>query len=151
MSDDFIVLVPSDPDVAASSEVQLRVAALLKRLAPSADSITPEVTDAIRFHDAGTNFEHIRCPRCGAGISIDWWQDRLDEDSDGEGFRLDSYPTPCCGNSRTLNQLEYDWPQAFGRSSWTVDNANIGEIDAAAKAELDAAAETPLVVIRQHA
>jgi hypothetical protein len=57
MSDDFIALVPADPRFAASSDAQNRVAAILKRLAPSSDSIEPEVSEAIRFHDAGANFE----------------------------------------------------------------------------------------------
>lgn len=150
MSDDFIVLVPRNPSYAASRDVQDRVAAILKRLAPSADSITPQVSDSIRFHDAGANVESIRCPRCGAEISIDWWQHRMDDDSDGDGFRLDSYAVPCCGDALTLNELEYDWPQAFGRTSWTVQNANIGEIDAASKVELEAATGTPLAVVHQH-
>jgi hypothetical protein len=150
MSDDFIVLVPSDPTCAAPLEVQQRVVAVLKRLAPSAASIVPQVSEAIRFHDAGANFESIRCPRCGAEISIDWWQERMDDDSAGDGFRLDSYAAPCCGHTLTMSQLIYDWPQAFGRTSWTVQNANVGEIDAEAKAQLEVAAGFPLVVVYQH-
>jgi hypothetical protein len=150
MSDDFIVLVPRDPSYAAPPDVQQRVAAVLKRLAPSADKITPEVSETIRFHDAGASFENIRCPRCGAEISIDWWQDRMDDDFEDDGFRLSSYAVPCCGVPLTLNQLTYEWPQAFGRTSWTVQNADIGEIDAAGKTELEQAAGFSLTVVRQH-
>jgi hypothetical protein len=150
MSDDFIVLVPRDPSWVATSDVQQRVTTILKRLAPSADSITPEVSEAIRFHDAGANFEHIRCPRCGSEISIDWWQDRMDDDSEGDGYRLSSYATPCCGEPLTLSDLTYEWPQAFGRTSWTVQNSNLGELNQAAKAELEKAAGFPLIVVRQH-
>lgn len=96
MSADFIVVVPSDPACVVTPEAQLRVAAILKRLAPAAESITPEVSKAIRFHDCGSNFESISCPRCAAEISIDWWQ------------------------------------------------------DAEAKAELEVAAGTPIVVVHQH-
>ena len=78
MSDDFIVLVSRDPSWRAEPLVLERVTAILRRLAPSADSITPEVSEAIRFHDAGSNFEGIRCPRCAAEISIDWWQNCMD-------------------------------------------------------------------------
>jgi hypothetical protein len=150
MSDDFIVLVPSDSKFAASPDAQRRVAAILRRLAPSADSIEPEVSEAIRFHDAGSNFESISCPRCAAEISIDWWQDRMDDDAIEDGFRLERYPAPCCGASLTLNELEYDAPQAFGRTSWTVQNANVGELDETAHQELEAAAETSLVAVYQH-
>ena len=150
MSDDYIVLVPRDPKFVASSDAQKRVAAILRQLAPSADNIEPEVSEAIRFHDAGSNFESISCPRCAAEISIDWWQERMDDDSVEEGFRLERYPAPCCDAPLTLNELEYKSPQAFGRSSWTVRNANIGELDEMAHKKLEAAAGTPLVAIYQH-
>lgn len=150
MSDNFIVLVPKDPRFAASTDVQRRVAEILRRLAPKADSIEPEVSEAIRFHDAGSNLESIFCPRCAAKINIDWWQDRMDDDWDEEGFRLERYEAPCCGALLTLNELKYDWPQAFGRTSWTVQNADVGELDEMAREDLEAAAGTPLVVVYQH-
>src|SRR5688500_9144980 len=128
MSDNFIVLVSRDPAWKAEPHVQERVAAILRRLAPSADSITPEVSEAIRFHDAGSNFESLRCPRCAAEISIDWWQSRMDEDYNGEGFILASFEAPCCGAYLNLNELKYESNQAFARTSWTVRNANIGEL-----------------------
>ena len=51
----------------------------------------------------------------------------MDEDSDGEGFTLSSFETPCCMASLNLNELKYDSNQAFARTSWTVQNAGIGE------------------------
>ncbi len=150
MSDDFIVLVPRDPRFAASFDAQTRVVAVLRRLAPSADLVEPEVSDAIRFHDAGANFESISCPRCTAEISIDWWQEHMDEDTKEEGFLFERYATPCCGVPLTLNELVYESPQAFGRTSWTVQNANVGELDQTALRELESAAGTPLVAVYQH-
>jgi hypothetical protein len=150
MSDDFIVLVPRDPTHAASLDGQRRVAQILRRLAPSAESIKPEVSEAIRFHDAGANFESVSCPRCAAEISIDWWQDRMDDDAVDEGFKLERYPAPCCGAPLTLNELKYESHQAFARTSWTVRNAGVGELDAMGHRELDAAAGTALVAIYQH-
>jgi|SRR5215831_11928164 len=150
MSDDFIVLVPSDPELSASPDALKRVAEILQRLAPSADSVEPEVSKAIRFHDAGSNFESISCPRCAADISIDWWQDRMDDDSVDEGFRLERYSVPCCNTPLTLNELRYESPQAFARTSWTVQNANIGVLEERDRRELEAAAGTPLITIYQH-
>jgi hypothetical protein len=150
MSDDYIVIVPRDPRFAASLDAQERVAAVLRRLAPSAGSVDPEVSDAIRFHDAGSNFESISCPRCAAEISIDWWQERMDEDMKEDGFLLERYAAPCCGAPMTLKELVYESPQAFGRTSWTVQNANVGELAQMALQELEAAAGTPLVVVYQH-
>jgi hypothetical protein len=150
MSDDFIVIVARDPTHVPSEGAQLQVSVLLSRLAPSADSITAEAAAAVRFYDCGGNFERISCPHCRAEIGIDWWQERMDEDFDGEGFRLENYDTPCCGTPIDLNALIYDWPQAFGCFSWTIQNANIGELTKGAKAELEAAAGVPIVVIHQH-
>jgi hypothetical protein len=150
VSDNFIVLVPVDPKFAPSPDVQKRVAATLRRLAPSADSIELEVSEAIRFHDCGSNFESISCPRCAAEISIDWWQERMDDDAIEEGFKLERYPVACCGAPLTLNELEYEARQAFGRTSWTVRNANVGELDVMALHELEAEAGTPLVAVYQH-
>jgi hypothetical protein len=150
MSDDFIVLVPRDPRFAASIDVQKRVTAVLRRLAPYADSVKPEVSEVIRFHDAGANFEGISCPRCADEISIDWWQQRMDEDSSEEGFVLAQYAAPCCGAPLSLNSLVYERPQAFGRTSWTVQNANVGELSQMELQELESAAGTRLVAICRH-
>jgi hypothetical protein len=150
MSDDYFVLVPRDPRLAASSEVQQRVLSVLRRIAPDADDIACEVSKEVRFHDAGSNFETVHCPHCAQEIGLDWWQDRMDDDADGDGFRLDRYLPPCCGKQVTLNELRYDSPQAFAQTSWTAQNANIGELSPAAIHQLESAAGTALAVVYQH-
>jgi len=142
MSDHFIVVVPRDPRLVPTDEVQRRVVGVLNRIA--------EVSAQVQFFDCGQNFERVLCPHCSSEIGIDWWQERMDDDTDGSGFRLDSYEAPCCAKSVNLNELIYDWPQAFGRFSWTVQNPNIGELTDAAKLELEAVAGFALVPIRQH-
>ena len=74
----------------------------------------------------------------------------MDEDHDSEGFQLRMYDMPCCSNPVRLNDLIYFWPQAFGCFSWTVQNPNIGELNADAISELEATAGCPLVPIKQH-
>jgi hypothetical protein len=150
MSDHFIIVVPRDPRLVPTDEVRRRVVLMLNRIAPSAENVTAEVSPQVQFFDCGQNFSRQLCPRCSAEISIDWWQERMNDDYDGIGFRLDSYETPCCAKSVNLNELIYDWPQAFGRFSWTVQNPNIGELTDATKLELEAVAGFALVAIRQH-
>jgi hypothetical protein len=150
MSDHFIIVVPRDPRLVPTEEVRRRVVLVLNRIVPSAENVTAEVSPQVQFFDCGQNFERVLCPRCSAEISIDWWQERMNDDYDGIGFRLDSYGTLCCAKSVNLNELIYDWPQAFGRFSWTVRNPNIGELTDAAKLELEAVAGFALVPIRQH-
>jgi hypothetical protein len=150
MSDHFIVVVPRDPRLVPIDEVQRRVVGVLNRIAPSAENVTAAVSSQVQFFDCGQNFDKILCPRCAAEIGIGWWQERMDDDFDGIGFRLDSYDAPCCAKSVNLNELIYDWPQAFGRFSWTVQNPNIGELTDAAKLELEAVAGFALVPIQRH-
>jgi hypothetical protein len=150
VSDHFIVVVPRDPRLIPSDDVQRRVVEVLNRVAPNADEITAVGSTHIQFFDSGQNFEKVSCPRCSAEISIEWWQERMDDDHDGVGFQLHSYDTPCCSKAVRLNELIYFWPQAFGCFSWTVQNPNIGELTAEAISELEAAAGCSLVPIKQH-
>jgi len=62
-------------------------------------------------------------------------------------FRLAHYRLPCCGSSVTLNDLEYDWPQAFGRFRWEVRNPNKGELVTSDRMAIEAAAGVPLVFV----
>jgi hypothetical protein len=151
MSDHFIVIVPRDPSLVPTDEQQQqRVVGVLNRIAPTAESVTAEAWPDVRFFDCGQNFKGLSCPRCESEISVEWWQDRMDDDTDGDGFRLSAYEAPCCEAPVNLNELIYDWPQAFGRFCWTVQNANIGELNEAAKAELEVVAGFALVPIHQH-
>jgi hypothetical protein len=52
----------------------------------------------------------------------------MDENYD-EGFLLAMYRIPCCGSSLNLNQLEYFWPQAFGRYSLAAKNPRVSQLN----------------------
>jgi len=150
MSDDYLVVVTRDPSHVPTAEAQRRVADVLSRLAPNAEDSTVQTSAEIQLFDCGENLERILCPRCCAEISTDWWHERLDDDEKGAGFQLAPHELPCCGGTVTLNELSYDWPQAFGRFRWEVMNPDIGDLSDADKSALEAAAGCELVVIRQH-
>ena len=150
MSDDFLVIVPRDPRQVPPTDAQQRVLEALARIAPNAEESTSEASEVVRFFDCGSNFERIICPRCSAEVDLEWWQDRMDEDSTDDGFLLATYAMPCCGASTTLHELVYDWPQTFGRFNWEVRNPEIGELTESNKADLEAAAGMKLVFVRQH-
>jgi len=78
-----------------------------------------------------------------------WWQSRMDEDY-GDGFKLASYSTPCCGARCTLHELVYEWPQGFGRFALDAMNPNIGALEDRYKAEFEEILGTKLRVIYQH-
>lgn len=92
----------------------------------------------------------MRCATCREEIDLDWWHDCMDRDADGESFRLDAHPMPCCGARHSLDQLVYDWPQAFGRFALVAMNADIGRVSDQLKAEIEAALGTAVVVVHQH-
>jgi hypothetical protein len=148
MSDNWITLIPEDPRHVPEAERQRRARDRFAEFVPEAWEIEIKVSEK-EFFDCGENFDRVRCPACGSEISIDWWKDRLDEDC-GDGFRLAFYKTPCCGTKCTLHELEYDWPQGFGRFALDAMNPNIGELADENKRELENILGTKLRVIYQH-
>lgn len=149
MSDNRITLIPEDPRFVPDSAKQRRARDRFAEIAPRADEIEIKVTEKVKFFDCGENFERALCPSCRSEIPVEWWQDRMDEDSD-EGFKLDSYATPCCGNKCTLHELVYEWPQGFGRFALDAMNPDIGELEDKYKREFEGILGTKLRVIYQH-
>jgi hypothetical protein len=149
MSDNWIALIPEDPHFVPDAAKQRRARDRFAEIAPEADEIEIKVSEKVEFFDCGANFEHIRCPSCGAEIPVAWWQDRMDEDC-GDGFRLAAYTTPCCGKKSTLHELVYEWPQGFGRFALDAMNPNIGKLDDKYKREFEKILGTKLRVVYQH-
>jgi hypothetical protein len=162
MSDNWIALIPEDPRFVPDAAKRQRARDRFAEIAPDADELEIKVTEKIEFFDCGANFERVLCASCGAGIPGDWWQDRMDEDSgvdgwqdrmdedSGDGFKLASYATPCCGKKCTLHELVYEWPQGFGRFALDAMNPNIGELEDKYKREFETILGTKLRVIYQH-
>jgi len=149
MSDNWIALIPEDPRCVPDAAKQRRARDRFAEIAPESDEIEIKVSEKIEFFDCGANFERILCPLCHAEISVQWWQDRMEEDSD-HGFKLATYATPCCGKKCTLHELVYDWPQGFGRFALDAMNPNIGKLEDQYKRELEKILGTKLRVIYQH-
>ena len=148
MSDDWIRLVPDDPRYVPERDLRARAKARFAEIAPAAE-IDVEVSDAVAFFDCGTNFARVRCPSCVAVIPVEWWQAWMDADYDG-GFRLASQALPCCGARHTLNDLIYEWPQAFGRFVIEAMNPNIGALKEEHKREVEGILGTKLRVVYRH-
>ncbi|MGC4005217.1 MAG: hypothetical protein QM811_19695 [Pirellulales bacterium] len=149
MSDDWIVLIPEDPRLVPKQTNRERARDRFAEIAPDADEIEATVSETVRFFDCGANFERVLCGACRSEIPVTWWRDRMDEDFD-DGYRLASYPTPCCGTRYTLHELVYEWPQGFGRFALEAMNPNIGRLEDRYKTELGVILGTQLRVIYQH-
>jgi len=146
MSDHWISLVPEDPRLVPDADRQQRAREYLAKLAPDADEIETVISETIRLFDCGENLERIRCPSCRSDIPTAWWQERMGEDYD-DGFKLAWYPAPCCGARVALNELEYEWPVAFGCFALTAMNPNVGRLDDRHTRELESLLGTSLRVV----
>jgi hypothetical protein len=149
MSDHWIKLIPEDPRFIPDAAKQARARDRLAEIAPDADEIEIQVSENVEFFDCGANFERILCPSCRSEIAVEWWQQRMNDDYD-DGFRLARYPTPCCSTPHTLHELEYAWPQGFGRFALDAMNPNIAKLEERYRQELEALLGTRLRVIYQH-
>jgi len=149
MSDNWIALIPEDPRLIPDQTRRERARDRFAEIAPDADEIEIKVSETIQFFDCGCNFERVLCPACRLEIPTAWWQARMDEDY-GDGFKLASYSTPCCGARCTLHELVYEWPQGFGRFALDAMNPNIGALEDRYKAEFEEILGTKLRVIYQH-
>ena len=150
MSDNWIALIPRDPQFVPDEALQHLAADRLAAIAPEAEEIEIKVSDHVQFFDCGANLERITCPSCGQDVSVDWWQNRMDDDHNGSGFKLAGYSIPCCGASVRLDELRYDWPQGFARFGIDAMNPDISELSTEDIQEFETLLGTPLRAIYQH-
>jgi len=114
MSTDILRIIPQDPELVVDRD-RLKVAvAKLQSLVPDAAEVSYEVSDEIEFLFQGAGFESITCPLCSSSIDPSWWSDQMDV-CHHSGFLKREVPTPCCGRTQDLNELQYDWPSGFAR------------------------------------
>jgi hypothetical protein len=142
---------PKDPSFVPSPEAIAKAEAFTAKIAPNAEEISGEISDAIRFRDCGESFMGIFCPLCNAKISTEWWQEAMgDEDHWDEDFDLKPLLLPCCLRAQTLNDLRYDWDQGFSRFILDTMNPNIGRLQPEQVADLESILGCPVKVIYQH-
>ena len=157
MSDNWIAVIPYEPDYVPSTEQADAALSFLQLLAPCSDEVKYSTDDQIRFRDCGVNLELIACPFCGAHLDHEWWLERMAEDSEGDvedfhdrGFPLRPITVPCCARAASLNQLVYSFDQGFSRFILEAMNPNIDRLDEEDVRRLSDLLGTPLRVIYQH-
>ena len=74
----------------------------------------------------------------------------MDEDYDDGGFRLARYELPCRHRSSNLNELRYDWPQAFGRFAISAMNPNTWSAPDSLRAVVAEKLGCAVATIHQH-
>lgn len=113
MSDNYLKLIPKEPEFVPDPDASALAISTLQSLAPLAEEIKASTTETIHFIDQGSNFERVLCPKCGAELN-DWWTKEMDKAWENHFTNLLTN-TPCCGTTLSLNDLEYQWPAGFSR------------------------------------
>jgi hypothetical protein len=127
MSENYLIIIPELPDFVPEKSKQLQASLYFQSIESPGTKIEVSVYKRVRYFHCGGNFEYIKCPFCETDIDIETWQNWMDIDFDGEGFILNSYKLPCCGNSCALNELKYHFPQGFARFQLKALDYSIGQ------------------------
>lgn len=113
MSDDWLIVIPSDPEYVPNPAIQQMAFALFSSFVGKADDLSILETETVEFISPGENWESVTCPACGANLS-EWWQQAAEAAYANEFSDL-MVQVPCCGAQGSLNDLIYSWPAGFAR------------------------------------
>ncbi len=150
MSDNWICIIPRDPNWTPDSIQMNAGKMILQTIMPQSEEIELAVDDNIKFRDCGGNFESVQCPKCKAAINTERWQSLMDSDYDGNSFRICNYKMDCCGHETSLNDLEYFFAQGFSMFMARCMNPNKGELSEMEIRSIEHALTTKVTVIYQH-
>jgi len=96
MSDDWIIVVPSAPELVPAPELIHRAKKTVQEMAPEAEDVSLIEGENTRLFDCGSNLSNISCPECSSPIEFDWWSSAMSSDyCDASGFQLNELNVPC--------------------------------------------------------
>lgn len=152
MSDDYVYVIPEEPGFVPGEAKCQGAVAHFESIAPGAGKIEVSVSEHLEFVHCGANFGEIRCPSCGALIELGQWQDWMAQDfkGKGQGFLLSQHALSCCGAHHSLHNLNYEWPQGFGRFRVCAENPGVGKLSEQQRAQFAHILGCPVRVIYQH-
>jgi hypothetical protein len=148
MSDNFLVVIPTDPSWQPEDDGADRAGNVVADMMPDAEEVEGFITEEVEFFDAGENLDRVKCPFCATEIS-EWWADAMDAAAD-VGFADLGVVTPCCGKPTSLNDLVYEMPQGFARFSISVTEPDITELSTDALRRIGEALGHPVRAIWQR-
>ena len=124
VSDNYLRLVPTnptwEPDAEAADVATEYVASCFARPGDSADEVTSEFYGEVAVIDSGVNTESAKCKHCRASVNLAWVFEVIGQRAD-DLSQLDVV-MPCCSETSSLNDLEYDWPMGFASFEISVLN-----------------------------
>ena len=149
MSDNLLLLIPTQPEYVPNSHARQEARKLLQSLVVETCEVTACVAEQIGFVDAGANFESVSCPVCRSSIAREWWSAAMGEAHISQFSNLEVL-TPCCQTRLSLNNLDYNWPQGFARFILKATNPGIPNLERQAVDELERILGCKLRVIWAH-
>ena len=149
MSDNLLLLIPSQPEYVPNLHAQQEARKLLQSLVMETCEVTAYVAEQIEFVDAGANFESVSCPACRSSIAREWWSAAMGEAHISQFSNLEVL-TPCCQTRLSLNNLDYNWPQGFARFILKATNPGIPVLERQAVDGLEQILGCKLRVIWAH-
>ncbi|MFL6602189.1 MAG: hypothetical protein ACJ8R9_12760 [Steroidobacteraceae bacterium] len=135
MSDNYLQLIPTDPQIQPSVQTAEHARSLLEKFTPDAETVVASFKESVEFFNSGSNGSEIRCPACGAEASY-WWLSAMDEAWKSRFNQLE-VTAHCCKASVCLNELRYDWPAGFARFVLEARNPNIPDLSYEQLAQLE--------------
>jgi hypothetical protein len=149
MSDNILRFIPTQPAFVPDNQSQSGAQKLAHALFPQAGEIKTKVSGTVEFVDAGSNYHHVSCPKCGRKFDPDWWAASMDE-AYKDHFESLEVIVPCCGVMANLNDLTYVWPQGFAKFVLEVLGPNVSEVEDNALTRLEQSLGCKLRVILVH-
>lgn len=145
MSDIVLKIISSTVDFLPSHHLADSAASFLRQVFPDADEVYFNISNDIRFIDAGANWGKIICPNCGREIDGTWWREAIEKAYENRFSDL-KVVLPCCGTTSSLALLKYEWPVGFARFVLNVRNPK-NEIDDQTKKSLESLLRTSILVV----
>lgn len=152
MSDDWIILIPEKAGHIPDQEARDNLLTKFREIASASDEISAHVGEKLEFEHSGINSGKIFCPDCGSQLESDWWDAQIEEDfrEEDKSFRLGTHKLPCCGATKTLHDLRYEWPQGLAKFRLEAMNPNIGKLSTESLKDLEQVTGCQLRVIYRH-
>ena len=124
MSDNILRIIPDAPDFIPDFNSMDQAVLFLGTVIDNGDEIESKVNENIIFVDPGSNLESVSCPSCSSDIT-DWWSKEMDNLYKNHFSTLE-ITTPCCQNSLSMNDLDYNFQAGFARFVIEIRNPSIG-------------------------
>ena len=128
MSDNWITLIPTQPNYVPATMAIDEAEAMLRKHYHSDEPIAGEVSPRAKFHNPLANLESVSCPYCNSDLTdtfFAWCDELADEEGELEAVDVE---VPCCGRTASLNNLKFEMPAGFSRFSISLMNPNVFEI-----------------------